>query len=490
MLEQELQNQEVNNSSEVNTNFNENQESSPQPQVQVLPEDQLFEHYEVKNWNFSPRLYKIAAISAIFNVLALVVFAQGNLLTMRGCDSPMVSKVCQVIDTIYIGSKLIGTDSEFVDKEYEKTELGDAEITYIDVSGVTPPLNYPEGYFAVANPEEYAMRQQMLLNNESSADFVMPPSGSIPFPTMPGGSPSSTMSGGSDLMNTKPVLPKRNDNAVIGDLPTSTSGTGTTPSRNNIPRIRNTRPPKGKTPPNESPKTLPKDEDLADNNEDNGKKPDDKQTAGKSDPVTEVELNKRPLEDLSKYVNDLLQKKEVDLQTQFTVSATGKLTDKGKIERKTFRYTKAESADPKMIEVVQQSIEAINDSGYLQYLSGLSGKDLNLLFSQSETNIIAEVKSELESKTRANSIKASLDLAISLVKMKKSGSEADANDKDDLELLKGAKIETDGKYIIIKFEIPKNIAQGLIQRKLLEKTNQQNKPNGTAENKLNQNTAK
>ena len=89
MLEQELHNQELNN-------FN-NQETPVQP---LAPEPDLFRNYEIKNFELSPRLYKIFAASAIFNVMALLIFAQGNLLTRKGCDSPMVSKVCQVLDTV------------------------------------------------------------------------------------------------------------------------------------------------------------------------------------------------------------------------------------------------------------------------------------------------------------------------------------------------------------------------------------------------------
>ena len=49
-----------------------------------MQEQELFQSYEVKNWDFSPRIYKILAASAIFNVLALLVVAQTNVLTTKG----------------------------------------------------------------------------------------------------------------------------------------------------------------------------------------------------------------------------------------------------------------------------------------------------------------------------------------------------------------------------------------------------------------------
>src|SRR5438876_8126475 len=122
---------------------------------QPCSEGDLFRSYEIKNWNYSPRLFKIIGISALANMLAILIVAQTSLLTMKGCDSPLVGGVCQVLDTVYIGALLFGTDREYVDAAYEKTDLGeDAEITYIDVSNITPPLQYPAGYFQIANPEQ------------------------------------------------------------------------------------------------------------------------------------------------------------------------------------------------------------------------------------------------------------------------------------------------------------------------------------------------
>ncbi|HEX8637082.1 MAG TPA: hypothetical protein VF692_03390, partial [Pyrinomonadaceae bacterium] len=205
MLEQELYNQEIHNN---------NNQAQP---AQMAAEPDLFRNYEIRHWDFSPTFYKILAASAIFNVAALVVLAQSNVLMTRGCDSPLVSKFCQVLDTVYVGSVLLGSDTEFASRDYEKTSLEDADITYIDVSGQTPPLNYPEGYFALANPEQFAMQQQaeMMANGDMSG-FTMPPTGSIPVPGM---------STGGDLMNVTPQLPPSNNNPVVGELPSSPLGT-------------------------------------------------------------------------------------------------------------------------------------------------------------------------------------------------------------------------------------------------------------------------
>ena len=45
---------------------------------------------------------------------------------MKGCESPLVGRVCDVLDTVYVSSMLFGTDRDYVDAVYDKTELGDA----------------------------------------------------------------------------------------------------------------------------------------------------------------------------------------------------------------------------------------------------------------------------------------------------------------------------------------------------------------------------
>src|SRR4051812_34756 len=166
----------------------------------------LFYNYEVKPWVFGPRLYKIIGFSAIFNLLFLLAFTQGNLLMRRGCDSPFVGRVCEVLDTVYVATAMYGTDREYIDAAYEKTELADADITYIDVSNVEPPLSYPEGYFQIANPEQFAVEQTANTFSDSG------------FNNFPGFSSNPTTS--SPLINTPPILPKSNPNPVKGHLPT------------------------------------------------------------------------------------------------------------------------------------------------------------------------------------------------------------------------------------------------------------------------------
>ncbi|MBP6003556.1 MAG: hypothetical protein KA746_09005 [Pyrinomonadaceae bacterium] len=454
-------------------------ENAVQPELEA---DGLFGQYEIKTWELSPRLFKIVAASAIANVLALLVFAQTSVLTMKGCDSPLVGSVCQALDTVYVGAMLFGTDREYVDAEYAKTDLGDAEITYIDVTGVTPPLSYPEGYFQIANPVQWEMAQQQ------QAMFNEP---GMLAPGIPAGFPPSTpmqrpQMGGS-LLDTKPNPPKPKSNVIDGDLPDSVDDAvvaGTNPGTTK-------RPPGGKKPAANVPErnedgSIPGIPNSVGKNPDGTVNPTTTGTNENGDPL----INKRPFVDLANNVNDLLDKNQVKLESAFVVNASGKLTKDGKFDPKSFRYGQAQSNDEKLIDIVKESIEAINDSGYLAYLKDLSGKDFGLLLQQDDLNITAIVQSELESDTRARSIKSSLDLAISLAKMKKTSAEADQNDKDDLVLLEGAKIEVEGKRVIIRFVVPKQVALPMIQRKLAEQKAAPKQPNGNAIVRTGETTAK
>ena len=432
------------------------------PVATPLEQGDLFHNYEIKNWEFSPRIYKILAMAGGANLLALLIVAQTSVLTMKGCDSPLVGQVCEVLDTVYISSMLFGTKRDYVDAAYDKIDLGDAEITYVDVSGDTPPLSYPEGYFQLANPDEY---QAMLTQANNPTSTTLPDMTGFPNVNM---SPPSF--GGSSLIDTKPHFPKPpKGNVVDGDLPT-VDDLDPNPKKSTVSRVKG---------PNMGRPTTPKAPGTP------KPTPDTTTTAEKkNDPTSEApttyDINKRPFVDLANNVNDLLDKKQLKLESAFVVNAAGKLTKEGKLDPKTFRWGQIASPDQKMVDVVKGAIGAINDSGYLQYLKDISGKDFNLMLQQDDTNISAVVQSEMETDLRAKSIRDSLSLMISIAKMKKSGAEADQNDKDDLILLENAKVETDGKKVVIKFLVPKEIALPMIQRKLAEQKAAPKQQNGNA----------
>ena len=488
MLEQEFNNQESNN-------LHHQPVSPAATQVLPQPEKDLFRNYEITSWNFSPRVYKIIAASAIFNVLTLFVLAQSNLLTTKGCESPIVGRVCQALDTIYVSSILLGTDAEFASRDYEKTSLEDAEITYIDVSGQTPPLEYPEGYFAIADPEGYALKQQQLqmqMQNGDMSGFVMPPTGSIAT-TIPNTS--------GDLLNTPQNLPPPTDNAIIGNLPNSPLG-NTPPPVN--PPMRNRKFPPYKMPKptrmppmpkmnDESPKTLPDfgketaktETKKPETPEKEEPKEESKQIDLASLPVAGEVINKKPFQDLGAEVLDKLAANKVDLTKSFTFVMQTGITKDAKFDKNTARVLKREG-DKEMLEVAQTAIEAIGDSGILVYLKQLNVEKINFTLVQDDKQIYAIITSDQPSEQKAKTVSSGFNAMLSIGK-------STVKEEDTLALLNAATVESKGKNFVLNFKLDKPIAQGLIKRVLDKeqaKRQQEQQPNGTAITKPNQNSGK
>ncbi|HSK71715.1 MAG TPA: hypothetical protein VK892_08475 [Pyrinomonadaceae bacterium] len=442
--------------------------SQPPPQTVRRREPELFENYEQKGWKFTPRLYKIFAASAIFNILFLVTVAQADLLQTKACSSPLVSKVCQVLDTVYVSSILLGTDSEFVSKDYERTELEDADITYIDVSNVTPPLNYPEGYFALANPEQFSIVEQADMNG-----FTYPPpygANPMPNPTLPG----------NDLMNTPQILPTPNNNPIVGEIPSSPLGNNPTV---NIPRQRQNRPSRinPTRPKNGSPSELSKPDanEVAENKTEENKQSESKQSEIKSETVKEIEINKKPFEDLGDSINDKLTKNELDLNNQFRVVLNGRLTADGKLDRKESSFVESKG-DEQMINAAKDAIQAVGDSGILGYLKNYGVDKVNFTLVQDGEKIYAIIVSDQKTPERANTTASGINGALQALNIadKNGWKKLDENSKT---LINNATVKSEGKNFVLNFAIPKPMAHELIRKSLNERAEKKNNPPSNSE---------
>jgi len=410
--------------------------------------------YEIKAWDWTPRFYKLLGVVAVVNLLLLAGIAQTSLLTTKGCDSPFVGRVCSVLDAVYVGSTLFGTDRDLVDKQYEHTELGngDLDVTMIDVGGENAPLDYPEGYFQIANRDEYqAMLAAQNDPNGLNSGMLAPGIPSNPFPR-----PST----GSDLTNTKPKYAKPNKNSVLGELPTF----GDSDSKND------------------------KNDQVADKGKNgipgipnsNGVKTDPTPTTGPTEPLAPGEINRLPFKDLAKMVNALPDdKRAAVLNSQFIVEASGKLGKDGHLDKKSFRITRAESTDKEAVAVLKRSIEAFNDSGFLSILSDLSGKTLSMSMQQDQTNLGARAVSQLESPESASGKAAGLRVLADLARKQKeadirqmqsvndpANAEKLQNALDDLELLNATTISSEGANLVIQLNVPKEMIQKIVDRKL------------------------
>lgn len=433
-----------------------------------MQEQELFQGYEVKNWDFSPRIYKILAASAVFNILALLVVGQTNLLTTKGCDSPLVGGVCQVLDTLVVGGTILTTSRDYTDVDYTKTELEDAEIIWVDRTG-DEKFKYPENYFALANPELAAMNTPSEITGDTPFPANIPGMGNIP------GIPNPTTGGGAGNLLDKPqVLPSPNKDATIGNMPDSPfviEGNPTVPKQN---KFRPQRQPKYPNVNQKSPNELP---DVNGNKTPNTDNKQPNQVTPDENKVADVVINKKPMQDLASLVRTKYEKKEVDLSQNFKVVAEGILTKDGKLDVTEDKKTKqkrsrilAQEGNPEMIDIASQAIAAIGDSGWLAYLRNQGVEKINFTVVQDDSNLQVLITSDLPTPERANTVSAGVYGLI------KGALLADQNGwkklgDDDKVLLSSAQSSVNPqntKQFVLNVVLPKATAQQMITRQLKE----------------------
>jgi hypothetical protein len=445
---------------------------APGPTPDVRGE--LFNNYEIRNWELGPRIYKILGIAAAANLFALLVFAQTSLLTMKGCDSPLVGQVCQALDVIYVGSTLFGTEREYIDAVYDKTELADAEITFVDVTGVTPPLSYPEGYFQIANPMEY----QAMLDAANSQAFPTDTSG------FPPGFSITTPAPGNSVIDTPPTYAPPNPNVVQGNLPSfgGNSGVASAPPRRNRGRVVKT--------PVDSVDGTPDDDTVAEAKPTPDAKASPSPAPSPDATVVEeakedkfgVYINKRPMTDQATKTLEQVGPDKVRLDTPFMVSISGTLglAKDGKTivlkDPKPVPPPNGFKNDPKMEKLVQDWILAVGDAGWLGYLDKvvaaqkLKPKKVIVTVEQTDSVLTAKVTAEQPSENEAKTYSSGLNTLLGLA--------AGQTDGDEQMFLKSASTTAEGKLLVLNFNIPKPIVQEMIQRKLAASKAEPARPNG------------
>ncbi len=438
-----------------------------------MQENEFLQDYEIGKWQFSPRIYKILAFSVTINLLTIFVLGKTNLLQSRACDSAYVGKICQAFDMIYVGSKIFSGDTGYVVKDYNKTRIDDADVVWVSQDGAEPQFQYPGGYFYNENTESEALGDDFAI--------VETPSPIDNFPISP---PSNN----NDLLNRRPNLPKKNKRPVSGDLPDSILGGNKDDEKG-----------PAKDPTDKTDPATAKNGKTGDKDKEPAKNPLETTTAKNSDPVAEIEINKKPLQDFAEEILVKWETNEVDLSQQFRVRLTGEITKNGRLDPKRTSYTET-AGNAEMIIVAKRAIESVGDSGWLDYLSRFDVKKLNIVFAQNETQLLAVVDSKLPSPEKANSVATGLNGIIQATLLAHNNGWKKMKD-DEIILLKAAKITSQGNLLRINFDLEKPVAQKMINFRLKEfqakkqeekdKTAPQKRPNGGAKSTDgNTNTAK
>lgn len=460
-------------------------------QQQEQQEIELFHDYELRGWQLSPRIYKILGIAAAMHLFGFIVLSQVDLLGTKACDSPYVGKVCQVLDAAYVSSVLLGTDMEFSSRDYDKTEIEDADVTFIDVSD---QFAYPAGYFEQANPATPDMMDPMLM----SQNMTTMSDGSIPgFPGMSMTTPSTTTLD----PNTPAVLPTPNPtNPIEGTLPginppnKSGGGFGYNPTLNRTfrPRVAKNFPrqAKVKNQPSTTDDLVPNPQQNANKDPNVAKNTDKNQDATKNtNDGTKSEddglFNKKPLEVFGAKYGEAILNNQVNLNAPFAVQVTTKLDEKGKFIKPVM--TTKPGSDEKMTEVAKEAIAAFGDSQLLKTLYDVGGRNITIKFEQNENQLQAIILTETESDNRAKVLSSLLNAVLKNTKLKEGS--------DEEKLFKKAEFSTQGKVFIINFLIPNEEKTEMIQKNLRslqdklkqqqqtqQQTQQKQSDNGLAEN--------
>lgn len=445
----------------------------PEPVVTPQEEGDMFYKYEIKSWEFSPRIAKILAASFVVNVLAIAIAAQTSLLTMKGCDSPLVGRVCQALDVVYVSSLLFGTERDYVDVAYERTKLGDdVEVTFVDVTGATPPISYPEGYFQISNPEMFMESVDDTEGGSLAGNF--PNFGNTPYLPPPSGR---------SLIDTPPTPPRSNPNVIEGDLPTFGNSGNTPPpatsGRKRTPGGRVTRP---------QPLPSPVEDGEDDENGTVAVNPSPDPTPLSTDALTSIEINRKPLTDFADDISSKWAAKEIDLNQPFVVVLNGVLTKDGKLDREKSKFdVTKQQGSPEMIDVAKMAIEAVGDSGFLTYLRSLDVERLTLTLVQNDEQIIARIVAEQKTVERARLVQSGLNGYIMF------GKGAVKNPSDEKTLLDGAQVVAEGKNFVLNFALPKPVAQEMINRRLTEaqaKKLQEKQPSSNVDTREESNVAR
>jgi hypothetical protein len=439
-----------------------------------MEEKELFQDYELKSWELSPRIYKILGIAAAFHLFGLVVFSQVDLLGTKVCDSPYVGKVCQVLDAAYVSSVLLGTETEFSSRDYDKTEIDEADVTWVDVGN---QFTYPAGYFSQSNPAPELDPTMMGFDQ----------TGGMTSSNIPGIPNGFNMSPSTLDPNQPAILPTPNPNVVQGTTPDSpfTFG-GSNPTVNpKTPRQRTQKYPTGIRPRNSSPTKLPNINDVnpnqtADANKD--KNPNSNTTANKEPKPTpnpnaeESKLfNKKPLEDFGAKYGEAILKNEVDINAPFTIEVIARLDENGKLVKP--RMLSTAESDPKMTLVAKEAILAFGDSQLLRTLYDVGARNVRIVFSQNQDNLQAIIKAETKSENEAKTLQSGLNFALKNLYKPADGS----NEKI---LLDKAQLGVEGKNFVINFLIPNEEKAPMIKKeleKLQEKLKNQKPSSGVAE---------
>jgi len=304
-------------------------------------------------------------------------------------------------------------DARFVDKPYEKTQIGD-DVQFVELT--SNKFHYPEGYFALAGqtvvvPPVAPISPQFIAQAPAVQPEFAPSPVSSPSPTTtPAPTPPTTASPAETIAQARvSPSPAQSPTMTADEAQTELEKTA---AQNNL--------------------DLPK----------------------------ENEINKKAMKDFAAYAYDLKKQGKLDLNKPFEIIIEAELDQNGKL--KNAKFTK-KAGDANLVDLFGRMVAALNDSGFLVYLKPLDkdnpGSKVVFTVKQGESEVLATVESEASSVESARVLAKGFQLALAIGAQSRAG-------KDEEALLRNTSAEPVGKKIVFNFTMPRQAVVDLIKKQL------------------------
>jgi hypothetical protein len=309
-------------------------------------------------------------------------------------------------------------DTRFVDKAYEKTQIGD-DVQLVELA--SDKFHYPEGYFAPEGQipvEPPPAPGAAAFISQAQPPAVMPETAVSAAPTpAPNASPSPAANA---TASPSLAIAQTNASPTPAQSPAMTADEAQTEldktaEKNNL--------------------SLPK----------------------------ENEINKKAMKDFANYANDLRKQGKLDLNQPFEIIIEAELDKDGKL--KDAKFTK-KAGDANLVDLFGHMVAALNDSGFLIYLKPVDkdnpGSKIVFTVKQGDNEVLATVESEASSEESARVLAKGFQLALSIGAQSRAG-------KDEEALLRNTSAEPVGKKVVFNFIMPRQAVVDLIKKQLAEK---------------------
>lgn len=325
------------------------------------------------------------------------------------------------------------TDTSFVEKAYDRTEIGDVQMVEL-TSG---KFRYPDGYFAldgqmgIAPPPALSAAQIIAQTNPQ---YPAPGFQSEASPAQPEASPAPGVSPSPPSL-TPVATPMPSPGIVTSGSPAQTiaqAKASPSPAKND-----------DKLTPEQAQAEL--EASAAKNNIELPK---------------EGEINKQPLKDIAAEALKLKNQGKLDLDKPFEIVIEAELDEHGKLKNPKFTKT---VGDPTLVELSGRMIAALNDSGFLIYLKRINednpGTKIIFTVKQDQSEIMATVESDTSSVSSAGRLSRAFNILLAAGAKSRAG-------KDEEVLLKNTTASQDGKRIKFNLTMPRQPVVDLIKKQL------------------------